>query len=93
MKIKTLSSEQIQSEAHSLYHQWEKLDFEKQRQIVEAITEKIVIHDNEISIEFHYLPFFKELEKNAETRQHNFRDSWPPPASPGPGNPLWPPPG
>jgi site-specific DNA recombinase len=80
LKIKTLSSEQIQSEAHSLYHQWENLDFEKQRQIVEVITEKIVIHDDEISIEFHYLPFFKELEKNAVTRQHNFRGSWPPPA-------------
>ena len=80
LKIKTLSSEQIQSEAHSLYHQWENLDFEKQRQIVEAITEKIVIYDDEISIEFHYLPFFKEMEKNALTGQHNFRGSWPPPA-------------
>ncbi len=80
LKIRSLSSEQIQSEAHSLYNRWDMLDFEKQRQIVEAITDKIVIHEDEISIEFHYLPFFKELEKNASTQQHNVRDSWLPPA-------------
>ena len=40
--------QKIQSKAHSLNHRWKNLNFQEQRQIVETITEKIVIHEDAI---------------------------------------------
>jgi site-specific DNA recombinase len=56
LKIHYLSSDEILSEARNLYGRWGNLAPEEKRTIVEAITESIVVGDDEISIHLHYLP-------------------------------------
>lgn len=56
LKIQSLSSDTIISEAKNLYQAWENLPFEEKRSIVELITERIVIDKEEITVSFSYLP-------------------------------------
>lgn len=58
LKINNLSSAQILTEARSLHGRWPTLSREEQQRIVETITEKIIIGQDEVTIHFHYLPFF-----------------------------------
>lgn len=57
-KINHLSREEIITEARDLYGRWSDMTFEEKRAIVEAITESIVISDDEIEINLHYLPSY-----------------------------------
>ena len=56
LKITQLSEEEVVSEARSLYSRWPELPLEEKRQIVEAITERIVIYDGEVEINLYYAP-------------------------------------
>ena len=56
-------------------NQWPNLSFEEKRNIIETITEKIVIHSDSIDIALSYLPT-PILSQNAGKRQHDFRDSY-----------------
>jgi site-specific DNA recombinase len=56
-RLQILSSDEIVSEAKDLYARWPSLEFEERREIVEGITERILISDNEITIRLAYLPF------------------------------------
>jgi site-specific DNA recombinase len=56
LKIQYFSSDQILTEAQDLYSRWPHLDNPEKRTLVEAITEKIVIGDGEIEIDFCYAP-------------------------------------
>jgi site-specific DNA recombinase len=71
LKIKLQSSDQILSEAKDLYGRWNELAREEKRNIIEQITEKIVIGKGEITIDLCYLPASTEIMAN---EQHNLRD-------------------
>jgi site-specific DNA recombinase len=52
MKISQLSEAEVRSAATNLYDRWTNLPFEDKRQVVEAITDKIVIAQEDIDISF-----------------------------------------
>ena len=56
-RMQLLSSDEVVAEAKDLYARWPALNFDERREIVEGITGRILIHDNEITIELAYLPF------------------------------------
>lgn len=74
LKIQFLSSDTILQDARNLYDQWPTLPFEEKRNIVETITEQIVIDKQDITIDFSYLP--APLLQNAGNKERNFRGSW-----------------
>ncbi|MGZ8188636.1 MAG: hypothetical protein ACXWTN_07735, partial [Methylosarcina sp.] len=77
LKIRAFSSDQIISDAKDLYSRWPSLSQEEKRKIVEAITESIIVEKDTISINLSYLPSPSEFMVK---RQHEFKDSLPPPA-------------
>lgn len=56
LKINFLASDQIINEARDLYSRWPKLAFKEKREIVENITDRIVIGKDDITINLCYLP-------------------------------------
>ncbi len=62
LKIQLLSSDQILSEAHSLYERWPEMPFKSKRSIIEAILQKIIIGEDEIEIFLHHLPTIKDID-------------------------------
>lgn len=60
LKINLLSRDQILHEASDLYARWPDLDAAEKRQIVESITEQIVIGQEDITINLNYLPVSPE---------------------------------
>jgi site-specific DNA recombinase len=77
LKIQYLSSDQILNEAKDLYSRWKDLTPEEKLKIVENITEKIIIGQEDVTIHLAYLPSSPKL---MATEQHKHRGSWPPPA-------------
>ena len=75
LKMQFLSSSEIVSEARNLYSRWSALAALEKRQIVETITERIVVADKEVAIHLQYLP-----SGNSANGQRNHRDSWQLPA-------------
>jgi site-specific DNA recombinase len=73
LKIQYLSSDQIISDAKNLYARWPHLATEEKRQIVETITESIIIEEDTIAINLCHLPSAKLMTKE----QRNVRDSSP----------------
>lgn len=55
-KIQNLSADVVLSDAKDLYNNWNKLEFDDKRYIVETITEKIVIFEDTIDIALSHLP-------------------------------------
>jgi hypothetical protein len=60
LNIQLLSSEEVVSEAQTLYSGWEHFSFEERRVIVEIITQRIVVSEDEVALELCYVPFLKE---------------------------------
>jgi site-specific DNA recombinase len=56
IRINYLSSEEIISGAKDLYSRWHTLEHEEKRKIIETITERITISDDDIEISLNYLP-------------------------------------
>ena len=73
LKIAHLSQEEIVAEARDLFTRWPKLPVEERRRIVETITERITIGDDDIEIDLYYAP--PGMAANASTEH---------PASPSP---------
>ncbi len=77
-QINLTSKNEIVAEARDLYSNWPNLPFEQRRQIVETITESIVIGANDIEINLHYVPEVSgpipKTESNGKsaTHQHGF---------------------
>ena len=67
LKIQFLSSDRVLLEARDLYSRWPQLAEEEKRQIVENITDKILVGKEDISINLCYLPIASE---EAAGRQH-----------------------
>jgi site-specific DNA recombinase len=61
LKIQYLSSDQIFSEAKDLYSRWPELTCEEKRRIIENITEKITIGNDDVTINLTYLPSSSEM--------------------------------
>ncbi len=55
LKEQSKSSEYIIEEAQSLYQNWEKFSKEEKRKIIEIITEKIIIDEDEITLNLNYI--------------------------------------
>ncbi|MDB5009185.1 MAG: recombinase family protein [Mucilaginibacter sp.] len=75
--IQLLSSDLVLTEAKALYEQWGDMAFEQKRGIVETITTGIEIGKEDITINLAYAP---PISQNAGNKQHNFKDSYSPPA-------------
>lgn len=71
-EIQLLSTDTVLTEAKELYENWQTIGFETKRAIVETITDRIEIGQEDISITLSYLPSISQKSGN---RQHNFRDS------------------
>ncbi|MBI5244999.1 MAG: recombinase family protein [Elusimicrobia bacterium] len=76
VKIKFQSSDEVLSQAKNLYANWPNLSREEKRNIIEHITEKILVGKGDVSIDLCYLPGPSEITAKG---QHNVRGSWPPP--------------
>jgi len=67
LRIQYLSSDQILNEAKDLYSRWKDLTPEEKQKIVENITEKIIIGQEDVTINLAYLPSSPKL---MATEQH-----------------------
>jgi site-specific DNA recombinase len=56
LRISLLSQEEVVSEARNLFARWPTLPHEERRRIVEAITERITIGQDDIEIDLYYAP-------------------------------------
>lgn len=74
LRIQHLSTDEVISEAQDLYKGWKTYPYEQKRTIVEIITQKITIGEEDISIDLNYAPPSFELAAN---RSHNLRGSLP----------------
>ena len=74
LKSQYLSKDEILHEARDLYSRWPKLSQDEKRQIIETITEKIIIGEKDITINLCYLP---SPPKTMAKRQRSRRDSNP----------------
>ena len=62
-RVQTLSAEEVASQAQQLHQLWPTMEPSEKREIVEAITEKIVVGKDEINITLCYLPPGKDMAK------------------------------
>jgi len=74
LKIQYTSSDEILSEARDLYSRWPRLNKEEKRKIIETITEKVIIGEEDIAINLCYLP---PSSQEASSWQRGHRDSSP----------------
>ena len=81
LRLQVASSDEVLAEARDLYARWPSLSFAERRQIVEAITDRILVADNEIMVNLAYLPLPQSFPmtglKGAAKSSHTVRDSWP----------------
>lgn len=77
LKVQYVSSDEIFARARDVYSHWPALEASEKRQIIEHITEKIVVGRDDIAINLCYLPASAEIMAK---RQRNLRGSWPQPA-------------
>ena len=61
LKVNNLSAEEIAAQASSLYDHWQTMQPEEKRELVEVITDKIVIGKDEITINLCYAPSSKDM--------------------------------
>ncbi len=60
LKIQIASSDVVLKEAKDLYDRWPSLSYENKRNIVETITDKIVVGKEDVSLSLSYLPSFPQ---------------------------------
>lgn len=77
LKVQYVSSYEIFSRARDVYSHWPDLEQSEKRQIIENITEKIVVGKDDIAINLCYLPSSAEFMTE---RQRDLTDSSPQPA-------------
>lgn len=61
LKIQYLSSNEIITEARDLYSRWSTLEAQQKRNIIETITDRIIIGKSEVTINLSYLPKLPEM--------------------------------
>lgn len=73
LKIQYLSSDEILAEAKDLHARWPSLTPLEKRNIVETITDKIIIEKDEVTIRLNYLPSLNSQNGgNFATQPHGF---------------------
>lgn len=70
LKVHYLSADQVVSDAQAFCSRWDQLPREERRDLVEAITEQIVVGKDEVSIELRYLPTMPADDAAASSAQH-----------------------
>lgn len=55
LKVNLMSRDEILHQAHGLYDRWPSLSHEEKRTVIEAITERITIGIDEVSLDLYYL--------------------------------------
>ena len=80
MRIGSFAREEALGEARNLTERWGELPNEEKRQIVEAITDRIIIDKEDIEIRLLQLP---EISEHVTKGQHGHRGSWRRPAARG----------
>ena len=70
LKVENLSSSHVLDETKTLHSRWPTLSVDQRQQVIETVTDSIIIDSDSVSINFHYLPFFKQ--DNKATHQHGF---------------------
>lgn len=87
LRLQVASSDEVLAEARDLYARWPSLEFNFRRQIIEAITDRILVADNEITVHLAYLPLPHPPptlptsgRKDAANGSHTVTDSLPRPA-------------
>jgi site-specific DNA recombinase len=70
LKINSLSSDAILTEAQDLHARWPKLTREEKQRIVESVTEKIVVGKGEVNISLCHLPSSEEMTKEQHKLTH-----------------------
>ena len=73
IKIENISADTALTEARDLYNKWDKMPFEEKRSIVEIITDKISIDNQDINIRLSYMPtpFLSQKAGKSERKRHN----------------------
>ena len=61
LKIDALSTDHILAESKTLYERWPLLSHDEKRQVVESVTERIVVGKGEVAIELAFFPSCKDL--------------------------------
>lgn len=61
LKVNNLSAEEIAAQASNLYDRWQTMPPHEQRELVEVITDKIIIGKDEITINLCYAPSCKDM--------------------------------
>jgi site-specific DNA recombinase len=61
LNLDNLSSEQVMTDAQSLYDRWATLDRVEKRKLVELLVKRITIGKDDVSIELCYLPSFEMM--------------------------------
>jgi site-specific DNA recombinase len=61
LNVKSLSAEEITTQASNLYDHWQAMPPEEKREIVEVITDKIMVGKDEIIINLCYAPSCKDM--------------------------------
>lgn len=70
LRISLVSGQQVLEDAKSLHDHWPTLDNTEKRQVIENITEAIVIGDSEVTINLSYLPSVQSSELVATGAPH-----------------------
>jgi site-specific DNA recombinase len=63
LEVRQISADEVAAEANNLHRLWPKLKTDEKRQLIESITEKIVVGDGEIDITLCYLPSSEDFTK------------------------------
>lgn len=71
LKIDNLATHSVLDQTTDLASRWDNMNREEQYSIVEAITESIIVDQKEVTINFHYLPFFHNSD-NLATQEQGF---------------------
>src|SRR6202050_2847554 len=61
LKVNTLSAEEIALQASNLYDHWQTMQPAEKREIIEVITDKIMVGKDEITINLSYAPSCKDM--------------------------------
>jgi site-specific DNA recombinase len=70
LKMHHHSADTVQQEAQELYERWHIMPFEEKRNIVEHLTEKVVIEKDTITISLSYDPSPLPLQNGGKSEQH-----------------------
>ncbi|HZL12959.1 MAG TPA: hypothetical protein VFC85_02340 [Verrucomicrobiae bacterium] len=63
LKVNTLSAEEIALQASNLYDHWQTMQPAEKREIIEIITDKIIVGKDEITINLSYSQSCKDMAK------------------------------